>query len=92
MDIKMSPNNEDEKNPIFSSLPNLILAIFTSGVLAIGSLFFQNQITASKSETRITYLENSIEEVKVDNKETRRVFEAQLQGIDVRLREVEQRR
>lgn len=88
----MSTNSDEDRNPIFSNLPNLILAIVTPAILAIGTLFFQNQITVSRSETRITYLENLIEEVKLDNKESRRVFEAQFQAFDVRLRQAEQRR
>lgn len=82
----------DENNPIFSRLPHLLLAILTPAILAFGSLFFQNQITSSRSETRITYLENLITEIKLDIKDSRRTIDAQLQSIDSRLRQAEQKR
>jgi DNA-binding transcriptional regulator LsrR (DeoR family) len=85
-------NEADDDNVIFSRITNVVLAIATSAVLAIASLFFQNQLTTTKIETKLGLLETTVSEVKENAKENGRILGAQMQSIDNRLRYVEQKR
>ena len=78
-------DGQQESNLIFSRLSNTLLAIATTAVFAIGSLFFQNQLAQTEMRTEITNLKTTFVEFRNNLRE-------QQIGFDERLRTVEQRK
>jgi hypothetical protein len=80
---------EQNGNLLFEKLSNLILAILTSFVLAIGTLFYQNQITMTESKGEVASLKADLADLKTSQRDEQKAFGEILRGFDLRLRQLE---
>ena len=71
---------------------NIVLSIVGPGVLAIAALFFQGQVSAARLEALLGQVQSSVSELKMESKERSAQFEALRHAMDVRMRQLEQRR
>lgn len=73
-------------------LQAIVLSVVGPGVLAIGGLFFQQQVNAARQEALLTNIQGAVAEIKAEQRERTRQYEELRTALEARIRSVELRR
>lgn len=88
----MAPSQPLPPDPGQRLLMNIVLSIVGPGVLAIAALFFQGQVSAARLEALLGEVQSAVSELKMESKERSVQLENLRQAMDIRMRQLEQRR